>query len=60
MTEHPLKQYFDDHFYFEQTHASDLTKTKYSENEAHLKLVITSFKVTCDVCNGWGHIATDK
>jgi hypothetical protein len=60
MGEHPLKKYFDEYFYFMEDTATDDGKKAYKENEARVNLVIAGLKTVCDVCNGWGHIATDK
>jgi hypothetical protein len=60
MEEHPLKKYFEEYFYFVEENATDDGKKAYKENEARVNLVITGLKTVCDVCNGWGHIATDK
>lgn len=44
MSEHPLKKYFDEHFYFVQENATESAKKEYLANTKRVTSVITDFK----------------
>ena len=60
MATHPLRGYFTTHFEFAEGGATVAMKNKWQEGEVRVAAVCDALATECDICNGFGHIATDK
>lgn len=61
MIAHPVIKYYATHFTLSEE-VTVATTAMFKKKEKAMKedVFMTTLVIVCDVCNGWGHIATDK